>query len=850
MKAFLFTVFTVFTSSIFSTVSSFADSAFVLEDNKQLGSQNVLKIFRAFDAKNNAMRVRLDALERIALSSWDESFSLGRDPLREQKAQKRVVFNLLTEQPILAAEELSASAPPLYDRSLQNERARVALSTAAALQDAAKVKALCSNVPPLGKAVDSYLLECASLYSRFLELGTKEISEFDFLNFVFRYSNDAAISHENKLLLTILLAPGFVSLSLLEKGINVLQEILDGSGKETQWLARAYYAQGLLLYSHGETQRAMVLWRKLCGDLPVVDMPNFPLPERVDPATRSQSMLQIARALAARGQQELAWSMYQRMLDDPINFEDARSETLSEDWIVLNKEVFFPSTTFFARPQRSFVMLESAALASRLGMSKRAQDIYLANLVDLTPNQIRKSLVNWKSGSEPIILNSVADELLNKLGTIRADLKFAESMAFTENFDQLKTSALALTSLLEIYPEFSAKKKQKRIFEVWGPLFSQRYEAQNVIDNLSTALIPATISDPGALGRRYVVAQNALLLNSKIFFEFLKEVDDVSVLSWSENAPAPLGNLNTVVTQPAILQGPDPLAGKREFLLQQLSSSDDFFSRESSRLQNEVAKSNLTSLGNRLVTSLTETQTLHARIGAVRFLGELVKRKQLSGVQVNFSRLNEIEELANRKKTEVVLLTSKTTNALLFLQFANLMREEKSAEIAIELNFLRSKVAAAQELVRTHLSAVEAKDNLPSLSIQKQVTLTWNNVGKTAGLITKLAQRLEDSYVKEKRDLITRSNEILQHQKNWKAVLKSARLQTSPRLKSELMELRSEIVGALKNREGEALIALAEVNASRKASLSEEQRKLENYQQRRRQFLETVKRSIDLGVAR
>jgi|GEM_PF-4102441 len=805
-------------------------------------ASNLIDELDVIESDLETVRDAVSSLARVTLGDWQENFALRRDPERAKREGNRAVFHSRTREVGAADATLSGGRAPLFDDEERTRRSVVALQVARASGNHRRIFSACMGF--LGEKSDvpvDALAACSVEISRGTEpelplstrIGAREFASFARHPRVAR-SPDA-------LLLSLALASGFMQLGEPDAALACVREARLRAPAGDAWRGRAAFVEAALLYQMGETDKGVDIWRALSGEslatLQGVDV----APEHIDAHTRVLALRDLARAYTVRGQLQPAREAYERLLALPEAF---RSPGLEASLRQQNK-VFFPARGVLplspdAHPtlDRSAVLADLARVLWRSGDDAAAARMWQASGLVATPS-VLASLSRDAANRDTVSLATTS-----RLGEARADAAFLRAAAKSalnesppagpsagvDKFEVVRARALSLSFLAKVYNEGDEGPQARKVLARWQPLLSSQVEGSDALGEMSEAVLsPVQFLENGALEKKEWMAFHVLAKRWDDLWRIVRRADAISALAWSD-APLPHAH--------------------RDELWRRLGALDDSVSRTIEGIRRRSSRDNHRENLGRVVRLTRTVDALHARLAAVRYLGDAEAKRKLRRGTVGIVATVARDGAMFALERDIVAAERALREASLEERLLLLSDDSVFPPVSEAARVFSGSAATLDDLVVLQRRSLATGLRLASPGVAARLDAMWAEIAAASNAFRKASSDMRAAALASRRDLAGEAQALLVQRNGYENALAVARRSSTADLQRDVDDATALLLRATERREDELRGVIATLHESRVGDARAEGERVARAQKEREAFLRALKASLEMGTAR
>lgn len=616
---------------------------------------------------------------------------------------------------------------------------------------------------------------------------------------------------------SMLAAQALKNVQAPKEAIRLLQESIRGARSDNEWTARAYVTLGLLHSYVNETQESLRYLRVVAGDL--AQSPEYFVAFETDKYSRFLAKVGLAKLYFKIGQLSAAKTWYLASLTEsdvfqisqkqeqeqlsPKRFGEFSEETLRWEY----------ANVLFLLGQFELASAEfSKLLKTRL---EGGADNSMERVGDLDSRVLEYARV---LGSSPAKANEAAKVLETLFAYADADHAFVKGELKNAGADTLETLVKKTVALEKIarahglsVPELARTQMFRQVFE------NGHAEISRLRRDVEFVLTPVLTKDDGVLEARELDSLKTLLELQKNLQTEILLLDELSATLWQGNSKArEFAELN------------------RKELLRRVHSDGDLVEKalqEKNQNQTErLYEKNSQTLQN----TFEGNAKLKAQIGALQF----VRQKHLQSDE-------KVEITEQAQRLEVEIQNSALEHLLYGLQASDVWKELPlfKKKVVVLSNSFR-KIYETHSRMRRH--SMGAATHVFFNDIDK----AWLSAFETQRDIIKAVDVVVTEIKARRQRIAGRAQEILRTADVEERAL--VRLRSS--LKSEFEQLipkaAAQLEPAVRKYRDETRLAMADTQLQRVRESEDSLKDIQRAREERKQWLRSLKDSIDWGYAR
>ena len=827
-----------------SPAGSFDSTTFEQQSTTPLGPR-----LGRVSAQLEILQQQLEALKKVSDRSDDSLFGMRHDSVRASRSAGLARSHLDTGNParslFLSQETLSAADP--FNAPARTQRLRLTYESLRALGEHAQAARVClqalalsgNNAASSGTHVfdEIWNLNCALNFAHGVgpdlppaQRLTRE--EFD----TFAYATVLRRGTPRVLLRSVVLATGFSSLGRTRDALYFINEDAQHASSSSVGMPRLLLTRALLLFQMGESDEALAQFRRLADEQNnkknELQNKNIAVNEVPDAAVQSLAQIQLARMFYARGQFPAAESWYRLAVAGSAQKQSTtRKATKNFPTPGLKRALKWEfALALFAQKKydESFLILKEFVDVNIAGDLNAAQDPGEKEALKyrLTALHAAKGMTrSQKTRSEAIERLTAMLAFADTDSLFVRQVKKPAKLNYDESLDTLR-------ALLAIAAQYEIKTNDLKSYNtLTSALRNNVSDLRTFRFQLAHVLTPADFADTGILDvhAQFVFAQ-LLKAQEKLSHTFF-ELDVLSKALWN---PDSLAVVSASKHRDEI---------KRRFVV-----LDDLVSRvKVSQIQASefnLLKSNTA----RVSGSWSALRKTRAQLAALKNLSEIVRTEQLDGTGTGALKiLSDAEpalrgELAQLEEDASALLLEQRLLALKSdLPDFGLDRTKESLIITSE---------SFRALYATHLrvrkQSAGPTDDEFFARLDKAWTLAFLAQKE---ILTALDQTLNNARAERRALLADVSSLISAKDSQSKGIDKMKELLAADAQKW-IGDVSARIEKGVREYRNQVRIALAQADSRQVEDLQKQNSDFARAAEERRQWLQSLRQSVDWGLAR
>ena len=790
-------------------------------------------------AQLEILQQQLDVLLKVSDKGPESPFGMRHDQVQATRAQALAQSHLdngnAARSLFLAQEDVSAADP--FDALARTKRLRLTYESLRALGEHAHAARVCLSALRLsGKTPVSsgenvfdevWNLNCALdfAYGVGPEIPSQlriTREEFD----TFAYVTALRRDFPRILSRSVVLASGFANQGRTREALDFLNEDALHAPANAVGMPRLLFTRALLLFQLGKTEEALAVFRRLAEeDASAKQNAKIAPNERSDDAVRRMAQIQLARIFYARGQFPAAESWY-RLAAAPQHTQKADAFALSVKW------EFALSLYAQKKYDESFALLKDFIDVHLLADSHPAPSLFEKQALKyrLTALQAAKALTR-----SPQNRTAAREHLTVMLAFADADSLFVRQNKSQKselgNFDE---NLEILRALLAIAAQYEIKTADlKKYTTLTSTLRSNVSDLRSFRFQLAHVLTPADFADTGILDAHAHAVFAQLLLSQQKLSAVFWELDVVSKSLWDPDSSSTLS-----------------AAKHREEIKRRFTVLDDLVSHvkvsQKQASQFDLLKSNAA----RVAGAWASVRQTRARIASLKSLAQRVQAQQLEGTMAPNAGLKMLASEEPALLAEVAQLEEKASAALMEQRLLSLKSEMPDFKMDRTKECLAVTSESFRSLQALHVRVRKQSAGPTDDEFFDRLDAAWTLALIAQKQILGALDQVLNNARSERRALLADVDVLLAVKKTQDQGIERMKALLAAEGQKWISDVSVRIEKGVREYRNQVRIALAAADSRQADEVTKQNADFARATEERKRWLQSLRQSVDWGLAR